>query len=110
MFKVKEDSTKDPLYKRAERLYYKTKSKDEEAYFASEATTAAPKRPTPSRVKTGKRTVAQTRETAPVGGPSVRLRSVKKPAVKGKKTPARKKPSGKDKKPSGKDKKPTKKK
>ena len=32
-----------------------------------------------------KRTVAQTRQTAPLGGPSERLRSVKKP-VKGKKT------------------------
>lgn len=33
----------------------------------------------------GKRTVAQTRQTAPLGGPSDRLRSAKKP-LKGKKT------------------------
>ena len=99
MFKVKQDVAKYPLYKRAERLYYKTKPKDEEQYFASEAITVTPIRPTPSRVKTGKRTVAQTRETAPVGGPAVRLRSVKKPAAKGK-TPARKTTSGKDKKPT----------
>lgn len=39
--------------------------------------------------KKHKRTVAQTRQTAPLGGPSERLRSVKKP-VKGKK-PVKKK-------------------
>jgi len=97
MFKVKETASKDPLYLESEKLYYKTKPKDEVARFASESLTVTPRRPTPSKVKTGKRTVAQTRQTAPVGGPAVRLRSVKKPAGKGKST-VRKTTSGKDKK------------
>ena len=105
MFKVKESKSKskDPLYLESEKLYYKTKPKDEVAYFSSESVTVTPIRPTPSKVKTDKRTVAQTRQTAPVGGPAVRLRSVKKPAAKRKtvakaKTTARKTTSGKDKK------------
>ena len=99
MFKFKETKSKstDRLYLESEKLYYKTKPKDEVAYFASESVTVTPIRPTPSKVKTGKRTVAQTRQTAPVGGPAVRLRSVKKPAAK-RTTTARKTTSGKDKK------------
>ena len=99
MFKVKESKSKskDPLYLESEKLYYKTKPKDEVAYFSSESVTVTPIRPTPSKVKTDKRTVAQTRQTAPVGGPAVRLRSVKKPAAK-RKTAARKTTSRKDKK------------
>tara|TARA_X000000950_G_C13738928_1_gene587603 strand:+ start:224 stop:511 length:288 start_codon:yes stop_codon:yes gene_type:complete len=78
MFKVKSTLSKDPLYQESEKLYYKKKPSDPVRALKKPVLVVDPDK----KKKDTRRTVAQTRQTAPLGGPSKRLRSVKKTTTK----------------------------
>lgn len=78
MFKVKKTVSKDPLYLESERLYYKKTTSDPVRALKKPVLVVDPEK----KRKESRRTVAQTRQTAPLGGPSTRLRSAKKATVK----------------------------
>ena len=74
MFKVQNTMSKDPLYLESERLYYKKTTSDPVRELKKPVLVVDPEK----KKKQSRRTVAQTRQTAPIGGPSTRLRSSKK--------------------------------